>query len=299
MKKRLEVLGRVVIAGGSERRSRALAGLQLLDNGDLLVGYRYAGNHPVGDHEKVDDGAVLTVRSTDNGHTWGEPHPVAAIPGWDCAGGNRMVQTPGGDLLMFVMQARRANRPYPESHVYPTRSTDHGRTRGPLGTEMALFSGWTEPHATGRMLVLKDGRWMVSVYGADARDALTYTAIAFSDDEGRTWGDLSVIARDRDIAFYEAAVARLADGRFLAAIRNTNYYEMGLLHPKVAPFHSPPYRDGYSDTIDAIDKDGCVDVPDGPGLGVEYDWEFITRNAPAASSSSRPADVQVLAPGSG
>ena len=64
----------------------------------------------------------------------------------------------------------------------------------------------------------------------------------------------------------------------MAAIRNTNYYEMGLLHPKVAPFHSPPYRDGYSDGIDSIDNDGCVDVPDGPGLGVEYDWDFITRN---------------------
>jgi hypothetical protein len=35
------------------------------------------------------------------------------------------------------------------------------------------------------------------------------------------------------------------------------------------------YKDGYRDGIDAIDEHGCVDVPDGPGLGVEYDWDFI------------------------
>lgn len=64
----------------------------------------------------------------------------------------------------------------------------------------------------------------------------------------------------------------------MAAMRNTNYYEMGLLHPRVGPFHAQVYTDGYRDTIDAVDESGCVDVPDGPGLGVEYDWDFITKN---------------------
>jgi L-alanine-DL-glutamate epimerase-like enolase superfamily enzyme len=27
-----------------------------------------------------------------------------------------------------------------------------------------------------------------------------------------------------------------------------------------------------------LGDDGCVPVPDGPGLGVVYDWEFIARN---------------------
>ena len=67
----------------------------------------------------------------------------------------------------------------------------------------------------------------------------------------------------------------------MAAIRNTNYYEMGLLHPKVAPFnvsvYPPIYKDGYRDTIDSIDENGCIDVPDGPGMGVEYDWDFIMK----------------------
>ena len=60
----------------------------------------------------------------------------------------------------------------------------------------------------------------------------------------------------------------------MAAIRNTNYYELGLVHPK-APATSPPVYLDYSDDLDAIDEHGHVPVPDGPGLGVEIDWKFV------------------------
>ena len=69
-----------------------------------------------------------------------------------------------------------------------------------------------------------------------------------------------------------------AERHCMAAIRNTNYYEMGLLHPQVPPMRPPVYADGYRDAIDAIDKSGCVQPPDGPGLGVTYDWDFIERH---------------------
>ena len=38
------------------------------------------------------------------------------------------------------------------------------------------------------------------------------------------------------------------------------------------------YSCGYSDLIDCIDQEGFVDVPDGVGLGVQYDWDFIKAN---------------------
>lgn len=65
----------------------------------------------------------------------------------------------------------------------------------------------------------------------------------------------------------------------MAAIRNTNYYEMGLVHPK-APSSSiaPIYLGDYADGLTAIDADGCVPVPQGPGLGVEINWDFVHRN---------------------
>ena len=64
----------------------------------------------------------------------------------------------------------------------------------------------------------------------------------------------------------------------MAAIRNTNYYEMGLVHPKAAGGKPPIYADDYADGLDAIDANGCVPVPPGPGLGVAYDWDWITKN---------------------
>jgi L-alanine-DL-glutamate epimerase-like enolase superfamily enzyme len=61
----------------------------------------------------------------------------------------------------------------------------------------------------------------------------------------------------------------------LAATRNSNYYELGLVHPRVRPFHAAVYTSGYSDEIDAIDGKGNVTVPDLPGLGVTLDWAYI------------------------
>ena len=68
-----------------------------------------------------------------------------------------------------------------------------------------------------------------------------------------------------------------AQRQVMAAMRNSNYYEMGLVHPRVGTFAPPIYQD-YRDGLDAIDKRGCVQVPDGPGLGVEYDWDFIMKH---------------------
>jgi L-alanine-DL-glutamate epimerase-like enolase superfamily enzyme len=64
----------------------------------------------------------------------------------------------------------------------------------------------------------------------------------------------------------------------IAATRNTNYYELALVHPDAPNTQPPVYEGEYSDMIDTIDDDGTVGVPDGPGLGVEYDWEFIRDN---------------------
>ncbi|QLG61745.1 enolase C-terminal domain-like protein [Halorarum salinum] len=69
-----------------------------------------------------------------------------------------------------------------------------------------------------------------------------------------------------------------AQRQCLAAIRNTNYYEIALVHPDCRNNQPPVYADGYSDFLDTVDDDGTVGVPEGPGLGVEYDWEFVEAN---------------------
>ena len=70
----------------------------------------------------------------------------------------------------------------------------------------------------------------------------------------------------------------LAHRHCIAAIRNTNYYELGLLNPKVAQTKPPVYPPEFTDELENVDANGHVAVPDGPGLGVEMDWEFIEAN---------------------
>ncbi|MCU4744821.1 enolase C-terminal domain-like protein, partial [Natronoglomus mannanivorans] len=69
-----------------------------------------------------------------------------------------------------------------------------------------------------------------------------------------------------------------AQRQCIAATRNTNYYELALVHPKCQNTQPPVYEGGYSDLIDTIDDDGRVEIPNGPGLGVEYDWDYIEEN---------------------
>jgi L-alanine-DL-glutamate epimerase-like enolase superfamily enzyme len=77
-----------------------------------------------------------------------------------------------------------------------------------------------------------------------------------------------------------------AERHCIAATRNTNYYELGLLHPETnRPHLEPPvYADGYTDAIDSA-EDGTFAVPEGPGLGVTYDWSYIEDNATRSTTA--------------
>ena len=64
----------------------------------------------------------------------------------------------------------------------------------------------------------------------------------------------------------------------MAATRNTHMYEMALIGPDMPNAVPPVYTCGYGDQEADVGADGCVPVPDGPGLGVSYDWDFIAAN---------------------
>ena len=67
----------------------------------------------------------------------------------------------------------------------------------------------------------------------------------------------------------------LAHRHCIAAVRNTNYYELGLLNPKVKSSKPPIYPPEFTDELEGVDANGHVQVPQGPGLGVEMDWDYI------------------------
>ena len=69
-----------------------------------------------------------------------------------------------------------------------------------------------------------------------------------------------------------------AHRHLMAASRNSNFYEVALVGPDCPNAVAPVYQCGYSDQLNCVDNDGMVDVPDAPGLGVQYDWDFITSH---------------------
>jgi len=61
----------------------------------------------------------------------------------------------------------------------------------------------------------------------------------------------------------------------VSAIRNTNYFEHGLLHPQLEGDRSVG---SFVEPVEVLNSDGTIDVPDGPGLGVEIDWDFVEEH---------------------
>jgi len=72
-----------------------------------------------------------------------------------------------------------------------------------------------------------------------------------------------------------------AHRHLMAASQNSNFYEVALVGPGCPKAVPPVYSCGYTDQLDWIDKGGMVTPPDGPGLGVTYDWKFICAHQTA------------------
>ena len=72
-----------------------------------------------------------------------------------------------------------------------------------------------------------------------------------------------------------------AHRHLISMSRNSNYYEVALVGPDCPNAVAPVYLCDYSDQLECIDENGMVKVPDGIGLGISYDWDFIKANRSA------------------
>lgn len=62
------------------------------------------------------------------------------------------------------------------------------------------------------------------------------------------------------------------------AIRNSRWYERGLLHPHLDYDEVPAYLNRL---IDPMDDEGFVHLPQGPGLGEDINWDYIRAHTTA------------------
>jgi L-alanine-DL-glutamate epimerase-like enolase superfamily enzyme len=62
------------------------------------------------------------------------------------------------------------------------------------------------------------------------------------------------------------------------AIRNCRWYERGLLHPFLDYVEVPPYLNAI---VDPMDAEGFVALPQGPGLGEDINFDYISKHTVA------------------
>jgi L-alanine-DL-glutamate epimerase-like enolase superfamily enzyme len=72
-----------------------------------------------------------------------------------------------------------------------------------------------------------------------------------------------------DVEFHLGGPATL---HCLSAIRNTNYFEHSLVHPQGIEWMN---QQGFADPVETLTDHGTIPVPNGPGLGVEIDWDLV------------------------
>ena len=182
-------------------------------------------------------GRVELVRSLDAGATWTPPAVVADSDADDR--NPALGVSPAGTLVLAYHRqgsydeagdsclVPRDGRPQP-IEVLTTKSTDGGLTWDgprPLGIEN-LESG----SAFGKIVALRDGTLLLPVYVRDhaaavasLEEARLHGAERFgsyvvrSRDDGRTWGDASLVAPAMD----ETALAVLPGGTVIALLRGT------------------------------------------------------------------------------
>jgi hypothetical protein len=172
-------------------------------NGRLLVAYNEFDRH------HATRRALLLKESHDNGRTFG-PAARMDVPQSHCP---RLARLAGGELLILD-----------DAGPFLLRSGDEGRTwqaTRPTGLSHGIMDRPIELDG-GDLLTTGHLHRGTAPHPA-IRQANTEQMVYRSEDCGRTWTPITVIARPRNLVLCEASMVLLPDGRLLALMRENSF----------------------------------------------------------------------------
>ncbi len=208
-----------------ERRSACFPNVALLSDGRMLATCR------VGSKKDSADGKLMFCESLDKGRTWRElgillSSEFEGVPGELRFGG--LSEPSPGRILLAAIWVDRSDPSLPFANpetigilpmkILLTESADGGFTWAPF--REVDVSPMIQPALTGPVMRMPDGRLALSFetnkHYDDPTPVKHHAALIFSEDEGATWKEPTVVATSPEYYFWDQRHAILPDGSSLA-----------------------------------------------------------------------------------
>lgn len=307
--------------------------IEKLQNGDIVIAFCEAARRPIITHLDPTSHNVL-VRSQDNGKTWSEfPSQIRSYDFYSMDDPGIM-QLSNGDILVNAYRKTcipaemskmpeyedfKIIKPFPwavdllPDQTFIFRSEDNGKTwKKPVQIDVS-------PHfQSGCTLLpiveLPNGTLLLPCYDEKCEHKGIEPSKAFvikSKDNGRTWGNISMIAEDEKIGFYEPALLALP-GKIIAMLRThksggwylyqSNSYDNGETWSRAIrtemwgyPAHLLHLRDGnilctYGYRRKPFGIRGCISYDSGESWGIKN--EIIIRDNFLNANLGYPTSIQ-------
>lgn len=170
-------------------------------------------------HGNRDYTRLMLSESNDRGRTWTAKHPLTeathGIPNYNNA---RISQLRDGRIVVVVdmICSAERSRNNEECKVVMYFSEDDGLS-------------WSEQIMTpirgivpDKLLELESGRWIIGIHIADKKFGYLYQRLYYSDDQGKTWSEPVIVAREEGLNLCEVSILPVGKDRLVAFMRENS-----------------------------------------------------------------------------